>query len=257
MKPRLFVGSSTENLQVAYAIQEELDPDAEVTVWTQGVFELSKSNLESLLGELPAYDFGVFVFCAEDVTVMRGQEKRTVRDNVVFELGLFVASLGRERTYIVVPRSREDMHLPTDLLGMTPATFEPERQDRNSRAAVGPACNMIRKQISQLGPRSRPLAAEPASVGPGPTPPAAMDEQDIRGSLISWMGNRPEEKNRQLMYFADVDREAGVPEGSAKKYLKTVAKRRYYEVETEGAITILFRKMTLSAKRRVHYLDGR
>src|ERR1700731_3562244 len=39
-----------------------------------------------------SYDFGVFVFDADDVAVLRDNKTPTVRDNVLFELGLFIGS---------------------------------------------------------------------------------------------------------------------------------------------------------------------
>jgi len=45
MKPNIFIGSSKESLEVAYSLQENLEPFAEVTVWTQGIFELSKFTI--------------------------------------------------------------------------------------------------------------------------------------------------------------------------------------------------------------------
>ena len=40
-----------------------------------------------------------------------------------------------------------DLHIPTDLLGVTPGTYEPNRQDGNLRAAVGPFCNELKKKF--------------------------------------------------------------------------------------------------------------
>src|SRR5262249_13221601 len=122
MKPTLFVGSSSESLDVAYAAQRNLEDVAEVVVWTQSIFELSKPYLESLVDTLEDAEFGLFVFGADDLTKMRGAEMRTARDNVVFELGLFMGRLGRERTFILLPKDSPDFHLPTDLLGICTAT---------------------------------------------------------------------------------------------------------------------------------------
>ena len=49
VRPRLFIGSSTESLKYSYAIQEELEDSAEVTVWTQGIFKLTKTSIQSLI----------------------------------------------------------------------------------------------------------------------------------------------------------------------------------------------------------------
>src|SRR5258705_7480494 len=127
MALKVFVGSSVEGLAVAYAVQQNLEHKAEVTVWDQGIFYLSKSALDSLIQALDRFDFGIFIFNADDILTMRGDENRTVRDNVVFELGLFVGRLGQDRSFILMPHGQDDFHLPTDLIGMTPGTYQADR----------------------------------------------------------------------------------------------------------------------------------
>ncbi|MDD2810259.1 TIR domain-containing protein [Rhodoferax sp.] len=148
MKKRLFIGSSTEALALAYSLQENLEHVAEVTVWTQDIFKPSSYTLDDLEEALDAFDYGVFVFSPDDITKIRSEEFRTVRDNVLFEFGLFIGRLGRENCFFVAPRSAEGLHLPTDLLGLSPLTYDPTRTDDNLNAALGPACNKIRKEIS-------------------------------------------------------------------------------------------------------------
>lgn len=151
MKAQVFIGSSVEGLDVAYAIQEELEHDAEATVWPQGIFKLSGNALDDLLAALGKCDFGIFVFSPDDVLHMRGQVSHSARDNVIFELGLFLGRLGKARCFFLVPRDAPDMHLPTDLLGVSPAKFNAARADKNLRAALGPVCNQIRKSLRALG----------------------------------------------------------------------------------------------------------
>lgn len=150
MRPRLFIGSSSEQLSIAYSIQANLDHDAQVTVWTQGVFQLTKSALESLIDSLDTFDFAVFVFHPDDISRIRNSSFETVRDNVVFELGLFLGKLGRDRVFFLVPRNVESLHLPTDLLGIVPGTFDNNREDGNIAASVGPFCNQVRNHIKDF-----------------------------------------------------------------------------------------------------------
>jgi hypothetical protein len=154
-KPRLFIGSSSsaEGLDTANAIQENLKRNAEVTIWSQGVFELSKTTIESLIEILDSSDFGVFVFTLDDVLTLRGKKYSSVRDNVLFELGLFIGKLGRERTFIVIPDNAQskNLRIPTDLLGITLGTFENNRQDKNLISATSSFSTQVKTAMSRLG----------------------------------------------------------------------------------------------------------
>lgn len=150
MKPRAFIGSSVEGLGVAYAVQQNLVHQAETTVWDQGIFNLSSTTIESLTNVLNQVDFGIFVFSPDDIVNIRGETSASVRDNVLFEMGLFIGKLGRDRVFFLVP-SHSDIRIPTDLLGVTPGTFDANRADGSMQAATGPVCHQIRTQIAKLG----------------------------------------------------------------------------------------------------------
>jgi hypothetical protein len=86
----------------------------------------------------------------DDLRVKDGQEELQPRDNVVFELGLFMGRLGRARTFVIQQR-QGDLRLPTDLSGVTTAMYGWPRDDKNIKAALGPASDIIRDAIRQLG----------------------------------------------------------------------------------------------------------
>jgi hypothetical protein len=151
-RPALFVGSSTEGLRVAEAVQVGLDETCEVELWTQGVFGLGQGTLESLVLALPRFDFAVLVLTADDLTISRGTQKLAARDNVLFELGLFIGSLGRERTFILYDRTDPPV-LPSDFSGVTVATFAPHASG-NLEAALGAPCARIRAVVEKLSIRS-------------------------------------------------------------------------------------------------------
>lgn len=150
-RPRIFIGSSSEGLEVAENIQVNLDDDCEVTVWKQGHFGLGSSTLESLVTKLDQFDFAVLVLTPDDLIETRGESLFSPRDNVVFELGLFMGHLGRERTIVIFDRTA-DLKLPSDLAGVTSATYQPHSSG-NLEAALGAPCTRLKKHIRQLGAR--------------------------------------------------------------------------------------------------------
>lgn len=151
-KPRVFIGSSAEGLAVAEALQLALDHIVEATIWTQAVFTLSVATLENLLRLAPTVDFAILVLTPDDVTTKREATGSSPRDNVVFELGLFMGCIGAERTFIVRPRN-STLQMPSDLAGVTYAPYESEREDRNLDAAIGAPATQIKNRIGALGRR--------------------------------------------------------------------------------------------------------
>ena len=151
-RPALFVGSSFEGQRIADEVQVLLEPVCEVQLWTQGTFGLTQGTLESLVMDLPRFDFALLILTADDLTISRGTAKAAARDNVLFELGLFIGSLGRDRTFMLYDRTNPPA-LPSDLAGITAATFAPHASG-NLLAALGAPSTMIRKAIERLGARS-------------------------------------------------------------------------------------------------------
>ena len=151
MRPKIFIGSSTEGLKIAQSIQVLLDKSCEVTIWSQGVFGLSQGTLESLVLALDKFDFAILVLTPDDMTISQEQTTQSPRDNVLFELGLFVGGIGRDRTFIVFDRSRQ-IKIPTDLAGITFASFQ-EHSDGNLLSSLGAPTTLIQNDILRLGVR--------------------------------------------------------------------------------------------------------
>ncbi len=150
MKPKVFIGASREGLDIANALHANLTREAECTVWRNGVFQIAGSTMDMLINTLRNSDFGVFVFSEGDLSMMQGQQNPVVRDNVIFELGLFIGRLGVERCFIMIPDHVTDLRLPTDLMGILPRQYEANRADKNWLAATKPVCMHIRAKLWEL-----------------------------------------------------------------------------------------------------------
>jgi predicted nucleotide-binding protein len=150
--PKLFIMSSREALDVAREVDAALQRDVFCRVWNEGVFFAGGYPLDDLERSVEESDFAVAVCEPDDIIESRGGRSPTLRDNVLFELGLFMGRLTRSRAFLVHPRIK-DLKLPSDLHGLTLLSYEPVKDPSELPARLGPACNEIRKAVKTLGVR--------------------------------------------------------------------------------------------------------
>jgi Predicted nucleotide-binding protein containing TIR-like domain len=158
MKPRIFIGSSSESLPVVDALVKGLEAEAEVVRWdAESNFPPGEFFLAWLLKQAHLFDFAIMVFGPDDQVTSRDQEMSAPRDNVVFELGLFMSQIDRLRALVVAP-SGAGIRLKwlSDLGGLAPASYTPPADPKDSAAlaaALGPAIRKILKRIQEQGPK--------------------------------------------------------------------------------------------------------
>ncbi|MDQ1638851.1 MAG: hypothetical protein QOF62_2190 [Pyrinomonadaceae bacterium] len=147
-RSKLFIGSSQKNLRVAQVLAESLEEHAEVTIWNEGLFGLNQSNLENLIRTLTEFDFAAFILAPDDITESKGEAKASPRDNVLFESGLFMGVLGRERVFLVHDE-KVALKIPSDLAGITLAGYDSSRiGGTEAPAAVRKAARIISDAIN-------------------------------------------------------------------------------------------------------------
>lgn len=149
--PIMFMGSSVEGLKVAQEIESGMK-HAPVIVrpWTtNGVFGPSRLPIDDLIKQVNIADFAVFVFGPDDKISYRDDEHMVPRDNVVFEMGLFIGKLGRERVFMVMDAD-VDLKIPTDLTGVNPITYKC-KPGCDLADVIGTVCTDLRKVISSKG----------------------------------------------------------------------------------------------------------
>jgi predicted nucleotide-binding protein len=152
-RPVVFIGSSSERINVLRALENAFAHDHKdfiVRSWTEpGAFGASTFSIESLEVKLRTSDFAVLLVEPDDVSISRGAITDAPRDNVIFELGLFMGALTRHRTFLVIP-SKADLKIPSDLFGITPLMYESGEPDTLA-ARIAPVANQLREIIKEKG----------------------------------------------------------------------------------------------------------
>jgi hypothetical protein len=125
----------------------------DVRLWEHDT-RLTVSILESVSSSLESADFGVFVFTPTDKVVRDGAVVDVARDNVVFELALFVGLKSKEHSFII---SAGDVDVPSDLRGITQERFSLKRDAgeadqkavaSDAQTAAGNIIDHIRKTLA-------------------------------------------------------------------------------------------------------------
>lgn len=181
---RVFIASSREALHVAEAVNIKLEHEFRVKQW-DNAFDLSSMTLPALVARASETDFGVFVFHRDDKATIRGTEYSVVRDNVLFELGLFIGALGIARCFLLVPKSLEaEFRLPTDLAGLTVSSYDDSIDDMVD--AVATSCAKIKHAIRK---QQAPEPSSPAAIAQQSPVPNPQDQlRTVQSEL--WMARQ-------------------------------------------------------------------
>ena len=128
-KLKIFIGSSSEAANNPEADKKYLRiissivrrAGAEPIAWDKSpskIFKPGKSTFENLEESVTREDIkaAIFIYSKDDVTWSRGDIHSVVRDNVVFEHGLFSGVLGRTKAITV---KIGNIKMPSDLYGIT------------------------------------------------------------------------------------------------------------------------------------------
>lgn len=103
--PRVFVIGTAEGTEISDKVVKAMaSDDLQVTPWNDpDFFRAGDLTLDRLEQSLELFDFAIAIVTSDDITISRGAASYSVRDNVMFELGLFMGQLGRQRTLILRP----------------------------------------------------------------------------------------------------------------------------------------------------------
>jgi Predicted nucleotide-binding protein containing TIR-like domain len=143
-RPSLFIGSSGKSLAAARALRSELSSVADVTLWSEHAdfHKVGAHFSDELLKQPERFDFAAMILGPDDKVLTDQGTLMAPRDNVIFELGLFMAHLGPERTFMVVPAGDTSVKVLSDLSGVIWARYDPPE-------GMKQAANAIRSKIAE------------------------------------------------------------------------------------------------------------
>jgi hypothetical protein len=159
---RVFVGSAGKSRGLARRVALQLEQQAserpepvkiEAVSW-EYTFGSSDITYERLLKCVRDYQFGIFIFTADDDAQVDGADTKITRDNVIFELGLWAGKYGKDHAHVLKPLGVE-MRLLTDLEGFVTEPFKP-----GSNQSLDEASGNVLKKVIEVAKVDRHEGSE-------------------------------------------------------------------------------------------------
>ncbi len=169
-KSKIFIASSDTAFCIAEKLRDELATEyCEAYLWKDAIrADAGQTRIEALERLAKKYDFAVIIFTKADMIVKQPLADLSGRDNCVFEAGLFMGVVGRNRCFFLSSVEKGD--LPSDLEGILFFKFsEPGNlTDRDScKRAIQSVSSDIKDTVQQaqeknmrMGVATRPLSLD-------------------------------------------------------------------------------------------------
>ena len=152
----MFIGSSSEMKPVVDKCVEAFSGHASCIPWflspefkTRGSFTTFQALCEAAGG----YDFALFILSADDQLEHRENHFSCPRDNVIFEMGLFIGAIGPKRVFAIVESVESPkLKIPSDLNAVYMPRFNQDKDDPvASIASVNEAIQGFKLSIDEEG----------------------------------------------------------------------------------------------------------
>lgn len=147
MKPRIFIGSSSESKDIASYVCACLGSDYECVIWNDSFFELNSDTYENLIKNAIAFDYAIYIGGQDDrvFRLQDGRSKIAPRDNIYLEFGLYAGILSPSRSYFLID---EECTIASDLLGITVLRY-------SGKQSIKDNCIYIKQKIQTESQLSR------------------------------------------------------------------------------------------------------
>lgn len=146
MKPKVFIGSSSEALPVVRIVENALSETCDVFAWDTNPVKPSQYLFEGLLEISESVDFAILILSPDDQLNYRENQYYAPRDNVIFESGIFMSKVGRERVFLL-SAEEDNLKYPTDIAPIQRVLYQDLEQSLLS------AVESISERINSLGVR--------------------------------------------------------------------------------------------------------
>ncbi|MBI9062697.1 MAG: nucleotide-binding protein [Marinilabiliaceae bacterium] len=202
MKRKLFIGSSSEGLSVAEQVKFEIERQCgewvECVLWNeQNIFAQNKSFLDSLVKSSRRFDYGILVATADDVEKSRKVKRLVPRDNVLFEMGLFLGSLGLTRAFLIADA---ECKLPSDYFGVSISIFKKATLEPSNIEGLISQLNQTRDSFSL---KTIPSASLAMGYFENFVKPFAKSQLGKNGKLTVWL---PTTNLSEIASYIDVQK---------------------------------------------------